>query len=850
MFSIIIDDSDTSGYTRKGGVADGRSIQETGSATGKSVSGEMRQGEGKSDPGLRGKGDDSERGGRIHRLPADIKWPHDTIPVTKDHSFFRESITKFKRIHPYGAFVDVPEGNEGTFFLGPQGAAGAVVRDGNIISVFSDKNKGGPLEFYNGGKRVMLTALSHGGNRLDCYDGKISGEGLPNIYEGFGFIPAARLKFNDKYAPADWNYERDGRPDVIFYVHNGDSVETIISSDYERHDLSRVPYVKDYDEGIAKQREFLARREKGNEGTGREGEAGVGKKDATPGFTAEEAIGGKRVFSDTSQEKVDRKTVVTREKIIKAIDRLAPVRLGKLYKKGAAAVYKSRAGVIRARTGYAKRLRVLTHEMGHHIDSLIDMKAGKFKDELTKIPYVQAFIKKKPKASPATVLGEGVAEFVHLYLMNPPEAQKQCPELYEHFETALYEKHPSVYNGILNLRQMIGQYRARLSEDPAKRAEAHNVEMMGLGERKPGGINGLIQIFKNESRVLSNPFERIFTALSDEYLPMELMEAKLRGVELEETDVWKYARYETSDGMEDTLITVGLVDVDPNTGMPMLDDKQRIKIVGPSVMDMVKEIVGLGKTNAEGDQHFFRWQAYMLAKHIIEMEEMGITSGGTSEDFPGFEVDVNAQKAFVKDVESADYGKIYKKQLGELVKFRQHLWRTCLKGAYSDNDIERYLGKYKYPVPMYRRWIDRVDSKGKPAYSDRVMRKERGADLPVVPVMQSIMNEVRILTKIYKVRNTNEAFFSWMDKFPKEAGKFVEAVRLPTRVTNVSFAEVMDKLTEILGGGQEGMPLDYDEADINKITLNIFRPDMKNRKNLIIHWRDEKIGICFCLEQL
>ena len=96
-------------------------------------------------------------------------------------------------------------------------------------------------------------------------DGKISGKGLP-VYERHGFVPVARLKFNDKYAPADWNYERDGRPDVIFYVHNGDSVEAIISSHYERHDLSRVPYVKDYDEGTAKQKEILSTREVGGAG--------------------------------------------------------------------------------------------------------------------------------------------------------------------------------------------------------------------------------------------------------------------------------------------------------------------------------------------------------------------------------------------------------------------------------------------------------------------------------------------------------------------------------------------------------------------------------------------------------
>ena len=90
------------------------------------------------------------------------------------------------------------------------------------------------------------------------FDGKIPGIGLPEFYEDHGFIPVGRLKFNCEYAPDDWNYKRDGEPDIIFYVHNGDSIEKILTPDYARHDLSKVPYVKDYDEGAAKQEELLS----------------------------------------------------------------------------------------------------------------------------------------------------------------------------------------------------------------------------------------------------------------------------------------------------------------------------------------------------------------------------------------------------------------------------------------------------------------------------------------------------------------------------------------------------------------------------------------------------------------
>ena len=34
----------------------------------------------------------------------------------------------------------------------------------------------------------------------------------------------------DEYAPDDWNYERDGRPDIIFWIHNGESAEQIAAT--------------------------------------------------------------------------------------------------------------------------------------------------------------------------------------------------------------------------------------------------------------------------------------------------------------------------------------------------------------------------------------------------------------------------------------------------------------------------------------------------------------------------------------------------------------------------------------------------------------------------------------------
>ena len=70
----------------------------------------------------------------------------------------------------------------------------------------------------------MPVAIQHGGNKLDNYNSPR----LSALYELYGFNPVSSVKFNSCFAPDDWNYERDGEPDIVFWIHNGDSVEDVV----------------------------------------------------------------------------------------------------------------------------------------------------------------------------------------------------------------------------------------------------------------------------------------------------------------------------------------------------------------------------------------------------------------------------------------------------------------------------------------------------------------------------------------------------------------------------------------------------------------------------------------------
>lgn len=149
----------------------------------------------------------------------------------------------------FGPYVDKHSSEElqrthAVAFLSRDQKAGvAIWPDGNIRAVFKDKRS--PIRNAIG--ELMLTALTAGGNKLDCFDGI-----LRVVYSKFGFIPVARVRFDPKCQPENWNEEKFGKPDIIFWMHCGDSVEEVAEKigkypKYTNADIASLPCFEDYD---------------------------------------------------------------------------------------------------------------------------------------------------------------------------------------------------------------------------------------------------------------------------------------------------------------------------------------------------------------------------------------------------------------------------------------------------------------------------------------------------------------------------------------------------------------------------------------------------------------------------
>lgn len=133
------------------------------------------------------------------------------------------AIGEAKKTNTFGAFVDqhsIEEYSKMRFlFLTLDNKAGiAITTDNNIVSIFNGGTQKGVL------KTLLPMALEVGGNKLDNYDSNR----LSGLYELYGFDPISNTEFDKTFAPKDWNYERDGMPNIVFWLHNGDDVNNVL----------------------------------------------------------------------------------------------------------------------------------------------------------------------------------------------------------------------------------------------------------------------------------------------------------------------------------------------------------------------------------------------------------------------------------------------------------------------------------------------------------------------------------------------------------------------------------------------------------------------------------------------
>lgn len=206
----------------------------------------------------------------VRREAAKHGTPDLRLRGTTDYEAFSKALDAARTANRNGAMVDPQSVEELTehgakTFLNADGTAGvAVESDGNIVGVFKNPSNSTRKAAWD----LLLNAIANGGDHLDCYvlQPEVSRSNLGNIYAQLGFEPVAYLRFNREYADPSWDYDSFGEPDVVMWVHNGDSIATVAEriGDYPYYTPGEIRETckefTDYDEAKAYQKEQLEKR--------------------------------------------------------------------------------------------------------------------------------------------------------------------------------------------------------------------------------------------------------------------------------------------------------------------------------------------------------------------------------------------------------------------------------------------------------------------------------------------------------------------------------------------------------------------------------------------------------------
>lgn len=420
------------------------------------------------------------------------------IPLKSENTpaSFYSAIGEAKIDNPHGAYVtqyDAEDYSKMKLFLSEDQTAGiAVKQDGDIVSVFKNTKRNKTKGAISS---LLLTAIENGGEKLDNFNGELS-----RMYTEHGFIPVSRCAFNREFAPSDWDYAKFKEPDIIFWMHNGESAETVASKigSYPVYDFSKIPLFPDYDSAMQYRDEQIERAKASQSGGNPNSNGGGNKKGKQDpdGNTPRDNVRNEPAspsgsISSTNQnvnsgnadnatqrdqsspryrqsperwtaslDSNNREAVEDVGDIVRDISRSfnLPINTGKVGYINANGVYKVKDEAVRVQVTNA--LPTISHELGHHLDKQYGL--SKLKSIQTAVNMMDPNFAAQYK--PAEQRGEAVAEFIRSYLSSRGQAAINYRDFYFDAIEAI-RKGPNGEQALEDLNRIARKVNAYMSAD-------------------------------------------------------------------------------------------------------------------------------------------------------------------------------------------------------------------------------------------------------------------------------------------------------------------------------------------------------------------------------------------------
>ena len=501
---------------------------------------------------------------------------------------------------------------------------------------------------------------------------------------------------------------------------------------------------------------------------------------------------------------------VSKRAIIQAFSRFfgVPVRYGGFRKKDVLGIYKIKPEIIRVKMRHASDLRVLTHELGHHLDKMFDFSGSTmYQHEFEAIPYVAELMRGDPNIAEEKIRKEGVAEFIRYYLVDPLAAQSYAPTFYEYFEDVLAGV-PDIQDFLKDMRAMIRQYSAQSSRE--KIAAFHDPEVP-------------------RRRSFREVMASAYSAVVNERAAVTMFVDAVTGGHI---DPKRHPEYlmklaDGSHGRAHMFITQGQYVATDSPDRPW-------KKVGPSLNEIQAPISAMGEEVLEDFTY------YWVAKRAQELDNNGVQSG----------LDKEVYEDFIEEIENGELAGFFAERLVKVIEFtRFNLDQLHSAGLLSDEIMDDIEKNHQFYAPFYRIRDDRPS--GGRGYSGastmnqgRGIKRIKGADLPIANVWESLVKQTYAFTSM-AARNRAALALVDVSKDFEGTGFYFDKVANPVeyvRPFNLSLEDFAQTVMGALGVYSDKLLQQLEEMDYEKLVGKLFQnTGLGNAgKNLATVWRSGK----------
>jgi len=493
-----------------------------------------------------------------------------------------------------------------------------------------------------------------------------------------------------------------------------------------------------------------------------------------------------------------------------------PVRMGRMRMKKALGEHHTREEIIRLRKVIGEgateggRFGVAAHEMGHNMAKNIP----EFK--LTKGKGIAALdakgnkdlssISTKPnKADLSGVYGEGFAEFIRYYVVNPEALVDKMPKTFKTIDDILEKHYPETKKALLRGRNIWREYQ---SASAGKRI---------MSQISYGGVE------RSLAKKITEGLPKTYAAMVNDLYYIEKLERMVakEGVDIATTELPSVLAtvHKGVYGKAKTMLEYGMVKNNPYVWNEE-NKKWEMNTVGKSFKEITQPIYN------EGQEYAF--DGYLVAKRAISIAEQKKMNVGVTYDDA-----VQAVKEW--DQRYPHFAQVQK----ELVAFNEGVLDYIIEAGLITKEKAALFRKMNDNyVPLFK-VIEAAGSQGffGSGYADisEKIKRMKGSEEQIISPLESIVKNTFSLVQAADANRVGQALAEIASK-SKYAAREFEKVKNPmakvatVTLNDLGIEEAMKRVASF-----EGVSI-VDEADINE-TIDIFRPMFQDKSEPIVSVR-------------